>query len=224
MLADASHELNTPLSVINASTEALQRKLLKQEQKFTDLDVISSSAERMRRIIEDLSLLAELDAGGVAPMKMESTDVSEIIEQGLDGIFTQVRAERIDPCHSDLAPCMVLGNADALRMMFFNLLENALRYTDKGNVAVSVNCNPSSFVVSVADTGIGIAAESLPFIFDRFYRVDKSRSRASGGSGLGLAIARAVAIAHGGDISVTSQLGAGSKFTVTLPLGSHPNG
>jgi signal transduction histidine kinase len=177
----------------------------------------------MRRIIEDLSLLAEMDAGGAVPMKMEPTEISDIVEQGLTEYSVRFEQKGLTLNHSELIPCSVQGNKDALRMMFFNLLENALRYTDTGSVSVSVGSNAGSYTVSVTDTGIGIPLDSVPFIFDRFYRVDKSRSRASGGSGLGLAIAKAVATAHGGDISVTSQPGVGSKFTVTLPSSNHHN-
>lgn len=121
--------------------------------------------------------------------------------------------------NSQLPPCSLIGNADALRMLFYNLLENALRYTEPGGkVVVDVHLENARVEIKVADTGIGIPGDCLPHIFERFYRVDKSRSRSSGGSGLGLAIARGIAQAHGGDISVTSKLKEGTTFIAYLPV------
>ena len=117
---------------------------------------------------------------------------------------------------------VVKGDEARLRELFMNLLDNAIRYTPSaGTVSVSFRREGGMAVVAITDTGIGIPAEDIPFIFERFYRVDKSRSRAEGGSGLGLAICRHIAEAHGGKIKVKSQVGAGSTFSVWLPLQSH---
>ena len=106
-----------------------------------------------------------------------------------------------------------------LRQLFLNILENAVRYAPhSGSISVSASTNGNTAVVSISDTGIGISAEHLPHIFERFYRVDKARSRAEGGAGLGLAIAKQIAEAHGGKIDVESEIGKGTTFHISLPL------
>src|SRR4029434_6281869 len=120
--------------------------------------------------------------------------------------------------HAELAPAAVLGDADRLGQVITNLLSNAIHYNkENGAIRVSTRTENASAVVTVADTGEGIAPEDLPHIFDRFYRADKSRARSEGRSGLGLAISKAVVDAHGGTLEVSSQPGAGTIFTVRLP-------
>ena len=115
-------------------------------------------------------------------------------------------------------PMPIIGDSDALKRLLINLLQNALRYTGQdGTVTVSLEHLNRNVKLTVTDTGIGIPTESLPLIFDRFYRVDKSRSRSAGGSGLGLSIARAIVDAHKGKIEVQSQVGSGTTFTIILP-------
>lgn len=117
------------------------------------------------------------------------------------------------------------GDAERLRQVLYNLLDNAVKYTpDKGNVEVSLEGGGSCAVLTVADTGEGIALEHLPHIFERFYRVDKARTRTEGGTGLGLSIARSIVTAHGGTIGVASTVGQGTIITVVLPLDAEKNG
>ena len=111
----------------------------------------------------------------------------------------------------------VNGNADQLHRVFFNLIENAIKYTPQGSVTACVESQLDRVCVTIEDTGPGIAAEHLPHLFERFYRVDMARSREQGGSGLGLAIAHSIVVAHGGTIEVTSDVGHGTKVMVTLP-------
>lgn len=217
-MADAGHELNTPLSIINASTEALQRKLDKSGANFSETEVIASSADRMRKLIDGLSLLAEIEQPAIATTS-ESTDIRDVVEQGVTEFSVKFEQKDVKLESSSLPNCRIVGSGDSLRMLFFNLLENALRYTEPGGqVKVVVELEEPLVHIKVSDTGIGIPAESLPHIFERFYRVDKSRSRSSGGSGLGLAISQGIAHAHNGNIAVVSRLNEGSTFTVTLPL------
>jgi signal transduction histidine kinase len=218
-MADAGHELNTPLSVINASSEALQHKLQKQGASFNEIDVIARSADRMQRIIDDLALLAEIEAPAQSGVTLVATNLHDVIEQGLTEFSYKFEQKGIKLENSEIPQCVVMGAEESLRMMFSNLLENALRYTDEGGVVrVEAQRDASQVQIKVSDTGIGIPDDSLPHIFERFYRVDKSRSRSSGGSGLGLAIVRAIVQAHLGDIRVESKQGSGSQFTVTLPI------
>jgi signal transduction histidine kinase len=223
-MADAGHELSTPLSIIDASAESLQHKLGKQSIVMKETAVISNSAERMQKIIDDLMLLAELQTPVKQSIIRKSVAVDDLVGDCVNNFLVkfeqkQVTLER-SPAPAPVPPLVVSGDRDELVNMLSNLLENALRYTEPGGtVTVSTAANADcSLILTVADTGIGIAEECLPFVFDRFYRVDKSRSRASGGSGLGLPIVKAVAEAHDGRIEVVSKIGQGTKFTIRLPL------
>jgi two-component system phosphate regulon sensor histidine kinase PhoR len=119
----------------------------------------------------------------------------------------------------DIPAATVFGDRDALTRVFTNLIENSIRYTPSGgNIIVGGWKQDTAVCISIEDTGIGIPPESLPNIFDRFFRVDKARTREAGGTGLGLAIVKAIVDAHGGDVTVESHVGKGSKFTVVLPL------
>jgi heavy metal sensor kinase len=218
--SDASHELRTPLAVIEAeSTLALQKERPSSDYRQS-LESISQESRRMSSLIDQLLTLARADAGkeqwNFAEVELGSlitnlsTDVEVLCqEKGLSFQLVQTQ---------DL---VVKGDEARLRELFMNLLDNAIRYTPApGTVSVSLRREGQMAVVAIMDTGIGIPAEDIPFIFERFYRVDKSRSHAEGGSGLGLAICRHIAEAHGGKIEVESQVGAGSTFSVWLPLQS----
>jgi signal transduction histidine kinase len=219
-ISDAGHELNTPLSIVNACAESLEHKLAKQGIEAKEITTIASSSERMQSIIDDLMLLAALET----PLHNEShTDkiaASEFINESIDEFSIKFEQKKIELKGHIETDAIIRGDEFRLRTMLNNLLENALRYTDAGGkVDVAATLQNNSLRITVSDTGIGIPAENLPFIFDRFYRVDKSRSRSSGGSGLGLAIVKAIAEAHRGSIEVTSSR-PGTMFTVTLPAES----
>ncbi len=217
-LADAGHELNTPLSVVQACAETLQRKLDKRGLSLTEPGIITSAADRMQMIIDDLSILAEIDT---LDKEHRSVDITEIVNQQVTEFSIRFEEKGLQLMHKSVSVCTVLGNEEALHVLVSNLLENALRYTDiGGTVEIDVQKDATVAKISVSDTGIGIPESAQLHIFERFYRVDKSRSRASGGSGLGLAIAKAITEAHRGSIEVYSEEGQGSKFTVTLPLDS----
>jgi heavy metal sensor kinase len=218
--SDASHELRTPLAVIEAeSTLALQKERPPSDYRQS-LETISQESRQMSYLIDQLLTLARADAGkeqwNFAEVNLGklitnlSTDVEILCqEKGLNFQLGQAQ---------DL---VVKGDEARLREVFMNLLDNGIRYTKSpGTVSVSLRSEGQMAVVAITDTGVGIPAEDIPFIFDRFYRVDKSRSRAEGGTGLGLAICRHIAEAHGGKIEVESQVGAGSTFSVWLPLQS----
>jgi heavy metal sensor kinase len=218
--SDASHELRTPLSVIEAeSTLALQKERPSTDYRQS-LEIISQESRQMSSLIAQLLTLARADAGkeqwNFAEVNLGklvtnlSTDVEVLCqEKGLSFQLGQTQN------------LVVKGDEARLRELFMNLLDNAIRYTPTpGTVSVSLRREGQMAVVAITDTGVGIPAEDIPLIFERFYRVDKSRSRAEGGSGLGLAICRHIAEAHGGKIEVESQVGAGSTFSVWLPLQS----
>ena len=218
--SDASHELRTPLAVIEAeSTLALQKQRPPSDYRQS-LEIVSREARQMSSLIDQLLTLARADAGkeqwNFAEVELGklvtnlSTDIEVLCEE--KGLSFQLGQTQ------DL---VVKGDEARLRELFMNLLDNAIRYTSApGTVSLSFRREGQMAVVAITDTGVGIPAEDIPFIFERFYRVDKSRSHAEGGSGLGLAICRHIAETHGGKIEVESQVGAGSTFSVWLPLQS----
>jgi two-component system, OmpR family, manganese sensing sensor histidine kinase len=217
-VADASHELYTPLSIVQAANESIQRQFGPTGIETGDFEIAESAMDRMEKMLEDLMMLSTTEA----PAKPALTE-----HINLDGLLEDVVAEFQPKFHQKKVTLSltvdqggaVRGDLLSLHRLFSNTIENALRYTDpEGHVEVRLTHESHLLKVSVKDSGIGIPVESLPYIFDRFYRVDASRSRHSGGSGLGLAIASAIAHAHSGTIEATSAFGKGSTFTISLPL------
>ncbi len=216
-VADASHELNTPLTILQARIESLERKLSKLGIQQEDLTIAAKSLERLNQVVNDLLLLSEVE-DPISEISKTQVNISSLIHQVANEMKDRFAAKSITLTIHGIPEIFVNGNSEALHRLFCNLLENALRYTDEhGQVNVSLDSSDKDTRITIEDTGIGIPAESLPRIFDRFFRVDKSRSRASGGTGLGLAIVKAIADAHHGTISVQSQPGHGSRFTVIVP-------
>ncbi len=213
LLADVSHELRTPLTTIRGNLDLMRRM---GETDPQSLGAIQVEIERMTRLVGDLLLLARADSGGL-PLERKPVELDNI----LFDVYRQVRLLE-SPVGIKLAAVdqvTVLGDADRLKQLFLNLVENAVKYTAPGGaVRLSLSKKEDWAFFEVSDTGVGIPPENLPHIFDRFYRVDKSRARAQGGSGLGLSIAKWIAQAHGGAIRVSSQVGEGTTFRVTLPL------
>lgn len=216
-VADASHELNTPLTILQARIESLERKLAKLGIQQEDLTIAAKSLVRLNQVVNDLLLLSEVE-DPISEITTASVNLNSLIHQLVDEMNDRFTAKNIAFTVTELSHVSIKGNSQALHRLLSNLLENALRYTDQGGrVSLTLESSDKEARINVCDTGIGIPVESLPRIFDRFFRVDKSRSRDSGGTGLGLAIAKAIADAHKGAISVESVLGEGTTFTVTLP-------
>lgn len=219
--ADASHELRSPLTAINTATEVMQN----HPERIHPLDIkklaaISSATNQLIALAEDLLFLARSDATVAPPAVMQKSLPLDKLLKDLVRLFEpQAKAKGITFTSSLLVGISVKGDAAQLKRLFSNLLENALKYTvAEGSVVLSVTTRNWVAVVQVEDTGVGIAPEHLPFIFQRFWRADKARFRQVEGSGLGLAIAQVIAQQHGGKITVSSQLGRGSCFQVYLPL------
>jgi signal transduction histidine kinase len=218
LLADVAHELRTPLTTIEGYMEGLLDGVIApDEQTFT---VVRYEAERLRRLTEELSLLSRVEAGAI-PIRPRPVDAAELLG-GLGARFQQQFAACDVDLELLLPPAMpqLAIDPDRIAQVLINLLSNALRYTPAGG-RVTLQATPFEdyIQVSVRDTGIGIEGEHLPLIFERFYRVDKSRARVSGGTGIGLTIARYLVYAHDGDIWAESEgLGRGATFHVTLPV------
>lgn len=225
LVADVSHELRTPLATIQGNVDLLRRGAASDAAMLGEgLEAIGQEVARMTRLVRDLLLLAEADAGVQLTLKPVELDTL-LLEVYREALLMANGRVKVRLGHEDQA--QVQGDADRLKQLLLNLLSNAIAYTPPdGTVTLSLHCRPDGWVrVTVADTGIGIALEDQPQIFDRFWRVDRARTRAAGGSGLGLSIARSIAEAHGGTIAVESEPGKGSTFEVLLPqshLASHP--
>ena len=213
--ADASHELRTPLSAMQTivdSTLARRRTPAEYEQALIDL---SQEAEQMRTLTEGLLHLARNDATR-QPAEFECVNLSILLKDVVDSLRPLAENKRlklIDTVPDD--GLTLMGDSDGLIRLFVNLLDNAIKYTEQGSITISATAKDDKLLaVTIRDTGVGITPEHLPRIFDRFYRVDESRSQ--NGIGLGLAIALDVARAHGGDIAVESEIGQGTTFVVQL--------
>jgi signal transduction histidine kinase len=216
-VSDAGHELQTPIAVISATTENLAVQL-DETPHAPRLAIITRNTDRMAALVSDLMLLAKVDAPVTSSKAKTVVNVDRIAKQCAEEFEDRCREKQISIVVDELQPGPVLGEPDSLQRALGNLLENALRYTNEGGT-ISISCrnNGRQVRMTIEDTGIGIPPESLPYLFDRFYRVDKSRSRAEGGFGLGLAIVKAIVDNHKGFVEVASEVGKGSRFTIVLP-------
>lgn len=214
--SDASHELRTPVAVILSQTQtALSRQRDSSEYREA-LESCQRAAQRMRSLTESLLELARLDAGQ-APIKREPFDLARVAHDCIE-LLRPLAAERRIQLQNEVPRIECLGDAERIGQVVTNLLTNAIHFNrEQGSVHLSARAEGRSALLTVTDTGQGIAAEDIPHLFERFYRADKSRSRVQGRNGLGLAICKAIMDAHGGSIAVTSQPGVGSAFTVRLP-------
>jgi heavy metal sensor kinase len=215
--ADASHELRTPLTVIRSEAEAALTKNPAPEQQHL-LGSILEECDRLTRLTDQLLMLSRDDAG-VGKQIRGSLDLVALVSGVVENMRPLAEAKGLTLNGRFNVSLPAAGDTARLRQVFYNLLDNAIKYTPSGGrVEVSAERQGASAVVTIRDTGEGIAAEHLPHIFERFYRVDQSRSRSQGGTGLGLSIARSIVSAHGGTIQVASAPGEGARFTVVLPL------
>lgn len=221
-LAALSHELKTPLAIVLGYLDTLVQGAWKDSQVLLPfLEKALAQVHRMNALVQDTLLLAQIQSGGW-PIQPEATPLYPLLEEVWSELEPLARTKRISlrkpPHHlQDLA---VEADPLALRKIFKNLLENAIQYSPEGrtvSVSWELTRDQKSVKIAIQDEGYGIPAEHLPRIFDRFYRVDKSRSRQSGGTGLGLSIVKELLDAHGQSISVESQVDKGTRFMFMLP-------
>lgn len=215
--ADASHELRNPLMAIKSNAAvALKYPEKMRKSDAEKFQAIISAANQMTRLTEDLLLLARGEKK--CDFREYYVNLSAILSNLFSLYQLEASAKKIDFKSEIDEDMYLLGNAGQMTRLFANLIENALHYTlSGGTVEVTANSVSSYLIVSVRDTGAGIAPEHIKMVFERFWRADESRSYWAGGSGLGLAIAQTIAQNHGGSITLTSQVGVGSCFTVRLP-------
>jgi signal transduction histidine kinase len=218
-VADASHELRTPVALIRASAEVLAgAPELARGPHAGLLAGIGREAERLGRLLGDLLQLARFDSGR-APAALGPVALSDLVAEAVEQVRRLELARGLELAAAAEPHLWVRGDTGRLRQLALILLDNALKHTPPGGrVEASVRAERGWARLAVADTGCGIAAEHLPHLFERFYRVDRARARGAGGAGLGLAIARELVEQHGGRIGVESAPGRGSTFAVWLPL------
>ena len=219
--ADASHELRGPVTAIKASVDVMQSHPERIHPKDAKkLSAISSATTQMGQLIGDLLFLARTDTTDVVPTRKRTRVALNQILQDLVILLEPVAHNKNIALKYRIRPNIyVFGDRSQLNRLFSNLLENALQYTPEGGkVSLSLSKHNRYALISVEDTGIGIAPEQIPFVFDRFWRADKARTRREGGTGLGLAIVNAIAQSHGGKITVSSTLDVGSCFQVRIPV------
>jgi signal transduction histidine kinase len=219
-ISDASHELKTPLTVINANAQMLQRWADRDPKIREDsLAAIGDESASLAAMVNGMLLLAKAESGddiprgpvGLGGIVADAVRVSKprAEDKGL-------RLELIPMAGDDNGPA-VFGDANLLRQLFTNLIDNAIKFTERGKVEVAVSQDGDTAVVDVLDSGVGIEIEALERVFDRFYRADASRNRSIPGTGLGLAIVRSIARVHDGSVTADRRAGGGTVFRVTLP-------
>lgn len=213
---NVSHELKTPLTAIKGFLETLEPRTDDEGRAY--LGIIQRNTDRMIAIVEDLLILSQLEARGMRIEKSE-VRVRPLVENILRIFEKRVREKGLTIA-LDAAQDLPAIQADPLQVegLILNLVDNAVKYTDKGSVHVRLTAKEGRLLIEVVDTGIGIDATHLPHVFERFFVVDKSRSKKLGGTGLGLSIVKHIVLAHEGSVSVKSRVGEGTTFTVVLPL------
>lgn len=218
--SDAAHELRTPVSVVLAQTQLALARPRSPDEYRESIEITRRSALRMQGLIESLLALARLDAHS-EPAQRQPCDLALVGREQMDHI-QPLAAERGIILRRELEPAVCLADPERVAQICTNLLSNAVKYNRLGGeVSVSSRRLNGHAMLSVSDTGPGIAAEHLPHIFERFYRADTSRNRSTGGAGLGLAICKLLTEAEGGSLAVTSDETRGSTFTLQLP--AHEN-
>ncbi|KEH51590.1 PAS domain-containing sensor histidine kinase [Streptococcus macedonicus] len=212
--ANVSHELKTPLHLISGYSEMLASDVVAQKDVPQFAEKIHSESQRMIQLVEDIIKLSHLDES--EELAMEPVNLYQISEEVLDSLSAKANERHIN-LHLLGEPAYITGNYALIHSLIYNLCDNAIIYNrDKGDVTVNVTSNEDDIVLTVQDTGVGIAKDEQERIFERFYRVDKSRSKKLGGTGLGLSIVKHAVNQHHADIKVESQLGLGTKMTVTF--------
>jgi len=215
LTADVAHELRTPIANLQSHLEAMIDGIWAPDTER--LKSCHEETSRLARIVGDLENLARYEAENMS-LEKENFDISELINNVVTSFENEFRSRRIDLL-ANYSEQNINADKDKVSQILVNIISNSLKYTpDGGKIEITVTGGEKDVQISIKDSGIGIAPSDLPYIFERFYRADKSRSRASGGSGIGLAIVKSLVEAHGGTITVKSEMGMGSEFFVLLPF------
>ncbi len=223
-IADASHELRTPLTIMRGELESIVDESQSVPEVQRTAASVLEEVERLARIVEGLFAVSRLDAGE-AQKEWVQFDLAELATSTAEQMCLLAEDKGITISSKAPRSVFIEGDRARLKQVVVNLLDNAIKYTpDGGKIQLSVVAGEGKAVLEVEDNGIGIPAEARPHIFERFFRVDKARSREMGGAGLGLSIVKSICTAHGGRVDFQSTEGAGSRFTVELPLSNSKPG
>lgn len=218
-IANLSHEIKTPLTTIHGFVETLEEDL--EGEALRQLGIIKRNSERLTSLVKDLLLLSRLEEGG----SLHRRDVVNLntLLKSLIPVYEPLAEKKGLALLSTLPAqdTLIVGDGDRLEDMLVNLLDNAIKYTESGTISLRLSQELNFAVLEIHDSGIGIAAEHLQRIFERFYVVDASRSKQSGGTGLGLSIVKHIVALHEGSLTVESQVQKGTRFTVRLPRKNH---
>ncbi|MEO8575436.1 MAG: ATP-binding protein [Gemmatimonadales bacterium] len=216
-IANVSHELCSPLTIVHGFAATLARNDPPPEARREFADAILSNATRMQRVIDDMLDLSRLESGGWVPRNLR-LDVDELVEEALRSFRAAAAAKGVAlSSRPDARTRSMEGDKTATRQIISNLLDNAIRHTSSGAITIESRSSSEGVWLTVADTGEGIPKEHLSHIFERFYRVDDGRARSHGGTGLGLAIVKHLVDAHGGRVEVESRTGIGTAMSVLFP-------
>ncbi len=220
-IQNVSHELKTPLTILKGEIEVTLKKIRSANEYEAVLRSSSEEIEKISQMVEELLLLAKFDSRQMI-LEMKEVDLSEFIQNIVENIRVLAEAKNLKITFFCQRQIIIAADENQMKRLFLNLLDNSIKYTPEGGkVMIDLQKKEEIVNVHIADTGIGIPKEELPFIFDRFYQVDKSRTGM--GVGLGLSIAKSIVEAHRGTIQVESKLGQGTTFVVTLPLSVNSN-
>ena len=221
LLADISHEIRSPLARIQSDAEILIDRQMEKAEMAPHLKAICDEVRNIDHLIEDLYIITRLEQNELE-LDITPSSLNDVLRQEIAKFLLQLEGKKITVIQNIPASIpSVMMDAMRIGQVITNLLMNSLRYTPEGgSVEIGAGERNGKVEVWVRDTGPGIPPEALPYIFDRFYRVDKSRSRTTGGRGLGLAIARQFVNAHGGEIRAESEIGKGTTITFSLPVAS----
>jgi two-component system phosphate regulon sensor histidine kinase PhoR len=219
-LSNVSHELRTPLTAILAFIETLEEGAIDdKEASLRFLSIIRRNATRMHELIDDTLELSAIESGNVQ-VRAELVELAPIVNDVIASLATKASSQGIVVSNAVALDAMVYADARRLEQMLMNLVENAIKFNrENGSVRISYESGGQRSKIMVEDTGEGIPAQHLERLFERFYRADRARSREMGGTGLGLAIVKHLARAHGGEVTVNSEIGKGTIFTIELPTG-----
>jgi signal transduction histidine kinase len=216
--ADASHELRAPLTLISMAAEYSLRRERNREELVENMQKIQREAHRTKTLVDDLLLVARGDRDRNR-LDLRRVNVCAVLRDIADQAARLAAAKELDVrLKLGSEALYVKGGEQPLHRLLLILIDNAIKYTPRhGKITLEAQKQDNSVVVMVSDTGVGIAMDDLPHVFERFWRADKVRSREEGGTGLGLTIAKQIADQHGADLAVVSELGLGSVFTLRLP-------
>ncbi|MCY9543942.1 HAMP domain-containing histidine kinase [Paenibacillus alvei] len=217
--ANISHELRTPITHLKGYANVVKNHLYQtEEEKDRYLDIIYQEGVRLQHLVDDLFELSKMEEGKVN-LVIEWVDINDMINQVVNRVTLKAKEKGLAlVVHLTDSIPLIRGDGMRMEQIMINLLENAIRYTEQGTIRIHTSYTHDTVSVSIKDSGIGIPEEELPYIFERFYRAEKSRSRQTGGTGLGLSIVKKLVELQGGNIQVTSKKGIGTCFTVQFAL------